>query len=73
METPDYTVKVTNATDIPRITGTGISLRHVVTFYVGERGPFTLEYLPKDASAAVIQRDIATQVSKLRQLDTASY
>lgn len=73
METQDYTVKITNSQDSVRLTQTGSQLYHVVTFYVGARGPYTLTYTERDSSAARIQADIAARVSMLRQLDNGSY
>jgi hypothetical protein len=38
------------------------------TFYVGQHGPFTLEYLPGQDTPEKVKLDMQAQVDKLTQL-----
>ncbi len=71
--TDPYAVTIVNAMDQPFLTPTGVIKRHVVTYKVGDRGPFTIETTPEQASDAYISSEIAKRVSTLRQLDNRSY
>lgn len=69
----DYTVKIISSMDIPVFNGSGTTTRRQVTFMVGNRGPFTKQYEARDFGAALLQADIAKEVSELRKLDGYTY
>jgi hypothetical protein len=49
-------------------TNSGVINDTVVSFYVGEHGPFTLKYEKSDPPATQIRSDIGKKISELRQL-----
>jgi hypothetical protein len=70
----DLIVHDIKVADAPFFGATGnVSKRTRVTFFVGNHGPFTLEYDPQQATTEKIQSDINSQVQQLRIVTGANY
>lgn len=54
---------------VPRFTNSGVIQDTVVSFYVGDHGPFTLTYERQDPPAGTIRADIQARIRELRSLE----
>ncbi len=70
----ELTVHDTTVNETTQIPPSGVGLRRltIVRFFVGNHGPFQLEYPTHDFTAEKATADIAAKVQQLRTL-TASY
>ena len=67
-----YKVTQVSIRTSPQLNANGrVSTNTIVSFYVGQHGPFSLIYPPNMSTPDQITKDITSKVNEIRTLDSA--